>query len=532
MLLPLFLNLAGRRVVLVGGGPVAATKLQQLIAADAAVCVVAPDVIEDIERASASVGVQLVRRAFEASDLDGAWLVVAAATPAVNRAVAHAAETRRVFVNAVDDPANASAFLSGVVRRDGVTIAISTSGEAPGLTALLRQGLDEVLPRRDLATWLREARRQRQQWKAEAVPMEQRRPLLLDAINRLYEAEGLRAQGSGLNPQVSPSPQPSALSPDDVPVIGHVSLVGAGPGDPGLLTRKAIARLRAADLVLYDALIDESLLRYARRAQRFFVGKRAGRHALTQEKINALMIRAARRGRRVVRLKGGDPFVLGRGGEEAQALGAANVPFDVVPGISSAIAAPALAGIPVTHRGIASAFLVVSGHDEQVFAAAVGALAPNGVTLVILMGMARISALAGQLIERGWAHETPAAAVVAASLPGQQTWRGTLADLAGDRIHLALAGPGTVIIGDVVALADVTASTTGTTSGYREGLCQPLTIKPPTDGLGCRLPSRPISTSSSPCSKSTSAGKSRPTSGGCSGSFAVPTVSARPKMPR
>src|SRR5712692_8167647 len=150
---------------------------------------------------------------------------------------------------------------------------------------------------------------------------------------------------------------------------GHVSLVGAGPGDPGLLTRTAIARLRAADLVLYDALIDDRILRYARRAQRFFVGKRAGRHALTQETIHVVMIRAARRGRRVVRLKGGDPFVFGRGGEEMLALQHAGVRFDVVPGVTSVSAAPALAGIPLTYRGVASAFLVVSGHDVQAFAA-------------------------------------------------------------------------------------------------------------------------------------------------------------------
>src|SRR5258707_10197933 len=146
MLLPLFLNLAGRRVVLVGGGPVAAAKLQQLVAADAAVCVVAPQVVGEIERSSASVGVEIVRREFVATDLDGAWLVVAAATPEVNREVARAAETRQIFVNAVDDPPNATAFLSGVVRRDGVTLAISTSGDAPGLSALLREALDAGLP--------------------------------------------------------------------------------------------------------------------------------------------------------------------------------------------------------------------------------------------------------------------------------------------------------------------------------------------------------------------------------------------------
>src|SRR5262245_27163312 len=171
--------------------------------------------------------------------------------------------------------------------------------------------------------------------------------------------------------------------------MGHVSLVGAGPGDPALLTRKALARLRRADLVLYDALVDARIVALARRAQRFFVGKRAGRHALSQQEIHALMIRAAKRGRRVVRLKGGDPFVFGRGGEEAQALQLAGVPYDVVPGITSAVAAPSSVGIPLTHRGLASAFFVVSGHDSEVFTEAVGALRPNHITLVILMGFAR-----------------------------------------------------------------------------------------------------------------------------------------------
>lgn len=235
-------------------------------------------------------------------------------------------------------------------------------------------------------------------------------------------------------------------------VKGHVSLVGAGPGDPGLLTRSAIARLRAADLVLYDALIGERILRYARRAQRFFVGKRAGRHAMTQEAIHALMIRAARRGRRVVRLKGGDPFVFGRGGEEALALQHAGIPYDVVPGISSAVAAPAAAGIPVTHRGVASAFLVVSGHDEQVFASAIGQLQPNGVTVVVLMGLGRSANLACQLIDRGWSRGTPAAIIVNASRPQQQAWRGTLDELAMDRAAIEGDGAGTLVIGDVVAV--------------------------------------------------------------------------------
>ena len=234
---------------------------------------------------------------------------------------------------------------------------------------------------------------------------------------------------------------------------GSVTLVGAGPGDPGLLTRTAAAKLRSADLVLYDALVDERVLGLARRARRFFVGKRAGRHAMSQEAIHALMIRAARRGRRVVRLKGGDPFVFGRGGEEVAALRAAGVPVEVVPGISNAVAAPALAGIPVTHRGIASAFLVVSGHDLDALCASVGGVTPGAATLVVLMGLSRAAGIASVLAARGWALETPAAVIVEASLPAQQVWRGTLGELAADGAAISGDGPGTIVIGEVVSLA-------------------------------------------------------------------------------
>jgi uroporphyrin-III C-methyltransferase len=233
---------------------------------------------------------------------------------------------------------------------------------------------------------------------------------------------------------------------------GHVSLVGAGPGDPGLLTRTAIARLRAAEFVLYDALVDERILRYARRARRFYVGKRAGRHAMTQAAIQALLIRIARRGLRVVRLKGGDPFVFGRGGEEALALQHAGIAYDVVPGISSAIAAPAAAGIPVTHRGVAAAFLVVSGHEEEAFASAIAQLQPNGITVVVLMGLRRSTAIAQLLLDRGWSLGTPAAVIVDASRPNQQVWRGTLETLSADAVSVAGDGAGTLVIGDVVAV--------------------------------------------------------------------------------
>jgi len=197
-LLPLFLNLTGRDVLLVGGGRVAESKLRQLLAAGARVRVVAPAIATSIREPS----VVLVERGFEPADLDGVWLVVAAATPAVNRVVAEAAETRRIFVNAVDDPANATAFLSGVVRRDGVTLAISTSGDAPALTALLRESLDEVLPR-DLAAWVSTARDQRIEWRRTAVPMEARKPLLLRALNSLYRPAADRPDGDHRVPWLS-----------------------------------------------------------------------------------------------------------------------------------------------------------------------------------------------------------------------------------------------------------------------------------------------------------------------------------------
>ncbi len=210
---------------------------------------------------------------------------------------------------------------------------------------------------------------------------------------------------------------------------GFVSLVGAGPGDPDLLTRKAADRLADADLVLYDALVDPATLALAPSAQRVFVGKRAGRPQVRQEFIHWLMIRAARTGKKVVRLKGGDPFVFGRGGEEGLALAAAGISFEVVPGVSSAIAAAALAGIPVTHRGVASGFVVVSGHAEDAYRPILESLAPHSATVVVMMGLGRIEQIAGLLISRGWNAMTPAAVIFGASTSSSSVWTVTLREL-------------------------------------------------------------------------------------------------------
>jgi uroporphyrin-III C-methyltransferase/precorrin-2 dehydrogenase/sirohydrochlorin ferrochelatase len=232
-----------------------------------------------------------------------------------------------------------------------------------------------------------------------------------------------------------------------------VSLVGAGPGDPAFLTRRGAERLAEADLVLYDALVSGELLALARRAHCFFVGKRAGLPSVKQETIQRMLIEAARLGKRVVRLKAGDPFVLGRGGEEALALEAAGIPYEVVPGISSALAAPALAGIPVTHRGLATGFAVVSGHDEAAWAPALASLEPGALTVVVLMGLGGRAAIAARLLERGWPAGTPAAILLAAGTPRAHTWTGTLAGLGAAELPAELGGaPGTLVVGAVAAL--------------------------------------------------------------------------------
>jgi uroporphyrin-III C-methyltransferase/precorrin-2 dehydrogenase/sirohydrochlorin ferrochelatase len=238
-----------------------------------------------------------------------------------------------------------------------------------------------------------------------------------------------------------------------------VSLVGAGPGDPELLTLRGARRLAQADLVLYDALVAPEMLDLAPRARRFFVGRRAGRPGIGQEAINALLIRSARRGQRVVRLKCGDPFVFGRGEEEVLALSAAGVPVEVVPGVSAALVAPSLAGIPLTHRGLSSAFVVVSGHAPDAYGTVFDGLTPDSVTLVVLMGLGARRQIAARLIARGWRRDTPAAIVVGAATPGQRVWTGPLAGLASASLPPGAGdSPGTIVVGAVVSLRRLAAT--------------------------------------------------------------------------
>ncbi|MYD71694.1 MAG: uroporphyrinogen-III C-methyltransferase [Acidobacteria bacterium] len=460
-LFPAFLKLNDRRVLVVGGGRVAASKLRGLLDAGARVTVVAPAIVDAI----ASIpDITVIRRRFEPSDLDGAWLVVAAATPEVNREVARAAGDRRLFVNAVDDPPNASLYLGGVVRRAGATMAISTDGRAPAIAGLLREGLDAVLPETDLERWLAESDRLRAQWRRDGTPMQARRPELLEALIALYGRDGQDGRPEAGMDAGGPGSAPPARTPAH-PVGGFVSLIGAGPGDPDLLTVRGAQRLAEADLVLYDGLVPESTVALATRAQHFSVAKRAGRPAVTQETIHRLMIRGARRGKRVVRLKNGDPFLLGRGGEEALALASAGVPFEVIPGVTAAVAAPGLAGIPVTHRGMTTGFTVVSGHAPEAYEPILRGVAPESMTLVVLMGLRNRERIARTLLDVGWRPDTPAAVVLGAATPGMATWRGRLDALADERFEPAgeaggaspergseTPAPGTIVVGEVARL--------------------------------------------------------------------------------
>lgn len=236
---------------------------------------------------------------------------------------------------------------------------------------------------------------------------------------------------------------------------GFVSLVGAGPGDPELLTLRAVRRLREADIVLYDALVDERVLAEAVKARLLDVGKRAGGQQFRQSTTEQLLVRLARRGLRVVRLKCGDPFVFGRGGEEALTLARAGVAFEVVPGLSSALAGPALSGIPVTHRGQSAAVLVLSGHSLTAAGELLSGVKPGGLTLVVLMAREHRVELARMLLTRGWAAATGAAVIQSASLPGQTVWTGTLTELATPERSAGLdaAAASLLVIGPTVALA-------------------------------------------------------------------------------
>ena len=449
-LYPLFADLSHRAVLVVGGGAVAERKITGLLGAQAQVTVNAPTLTPQLQRWAAEGRIAHRRDAFQESWLDRVWLVVAATSDVeLNRVIATFAGLRRIFVNVVDDAALSSFHVPAVVDRAPLTIAISSGGEAPMLARLLRERLETLLDHSlgALATLAARLRRR----------IRLRHPDLA-ARRRFYESlftgpvATLLRQG---RPEEARQAAEQALATVSAASTGSVVLVGAGPGDPGLLTLRALRALNEADVILHDQLVSAEVLDLARRdAERIEVGKQAGHHHTTQDGIHALLLQHAQAGRRIVRLKGGDPFVFGRGGEELEFLRDHGIPYEVVPGITAAVACAAYAGVPLTHRDHAQSVRFVTAHcqssrDTLDWAA----LAQERQTLAVYMGVAELGELRARLIERGREPSTPFALIENGSRPEQRVITGTLANLAERAAFHAVRSPALLILGEVAALA-------------------------------------------------------------------------------
>jgi uroporphyrin-III C-methyltransferase/precorrin-2 dehydrogenase/sirohydrochlorin ferrochelatase len=449
-LYPLFADLSRRAVLVVGGGAVAERKVAALLGAQAQVTVNAPTLTPQLQRWAAAGRIAHRRDAFREAWLERVWLVVAATSDAeLNRLIATVAGLRRIFVNVVDDAALSSFHVPAVVDRAPLTIAISSGGEAPMLARLLRERLETLLDH-SLGALASLAARLRRRIRLRHPDLAARRRF----YERLFAGPvaSLLRQG---RPDEARLAAERALAAAPAAPAGSVVLVGAGPGDPGLLTLRALRALNEADVILHDRLVSVEVLELARRdAERIEVGKQSGHHHTTQDGIHALLLQHARAGRRVVRLKGGDPFVFGRGGEELEFLRAHGIPYEVVPGITAAVACAAYAGVPLTHRDRAQSVRFVTAHcqssrDTLDWAA----LAQERQTLAVYMGVAELGVLQAQLIGHGRAPSTPFALVENGTRAEQRVITGALANLAERATFHAVRSPALLILGEVAALA-------------------------------------------------------------------------------
>lgn len=427
---PVFLDLRGRTCVVLGDGPLAAEKAAGLRAVGAAVV--------------------HHRRGFRAGDLRGAHLAIdASGDPVAQEAARREADRQRVLLNVVDVAPRCDWIAPAVVRRGPLQIAISTSGESPFLAATVRERLERLFGE-EWGPFTALMGRMRRSLRLHGVSGDRQQ----DAFRRLLRSDAgslLAAAAPGVAEARAAAIETAVLRPEPVTAIGEVVLVGAGPGDAGLITVAGREALMNADVVLHDSLIGAELLELCRAHARVVdVGKRSGRPSTPQDEITARLIDEARRGNFVVRLKGGDPFLFGRGGEEVAALVAHGVPVRVIPGVSSALAAPAAAGIPVTHRGIAASVAIVSGHRADGVNSAVERLAAAADTLVVLMpgDLAPLAArLAGSL-----GAGRPAAVVSGATSVGQRVIRAPLGDIARAARAVGATAPVTLVVGDVVSV--------------------------------------------------------------------------------
>jgi uroporphyrin-III C-methyltransferase / precorrin-2 dehydrogenase / sirohydrochlorin ferrochelatase len=453
---PVFLELAGRRALVIGETAVREGKVEGLLAADVdEVTVVATRPVSRLESLAAlDDRVTIQRRTWRAKDLEGAFVCVASSDdPAERSAIAREARDRGVLVNVMDDIPNCDWAAPSIVRRGELVLAISTGGASPALAKKLRLQLSAMFGEEwaEVLHVLRDVREATLPFLPDIGDRASRWAAALDTA----EAASLIREGRGNDLRERLVRRLLDDAADDQ--RGIVYLVGAGPGDPKLITVRGAEVLGLADVVVYDRLASPALLDLAPpAAERIYVGKEPGRSATPQHDIDVLLVEHALRGRSVVRLKGGDPFVFGRGSEEMLACASAGVRFEVVPGVTSAVAAPALAGIPVTHRGLAQSFAVVTGstaHGDEVDLARV---ATSTDTLVVLMAARKLAETCAELIASGRAATEPAAIVQWAGTPDQRTVVGTLEDLPATAAGARIGPPATLVIGAVVALATAT----------------------------------------------------------------------------
>ncbi|POZ60778.1 siroheme synthase CysG [Chromobacterium alticapitis] len=448
---PIFLKLRQQPCLLVGGGEVALRKARLLLAAGAALTVAAPELAPELAEMAERGELKHLGARYAAEQLAGMRLAVAATDDAaVNRQVAADAEARGILVNVVDD-AEASRYISpAVIDRSPLMVAVASGGSVPVMARQVRARLESLIP----AGYGRLARfgsMFRDAVKARFPDVDSRRRFWETVLEGPLADMVMNGDEAAARTEMEKRIAAGAEAPR-----GAVYLVGAGPGNPDLLTFRALRLMQQADVVLYDKLVAPELLELVRRdAERVYVGKARANHALPQDDINQLMVTLAKQGKRVLRLKGGDPFTFGRGGEEIATLAEQSIPFEVVPGITSASGAAAYAGIPLTHRDYAQSVTFVTGHKQD---GSIDldwqALTRPQQTVVVYMGVSTAAELCQAFVEHGRGADTPAAAVEWATTERQRTVCGTLSSLPGLMASHGIASPALIIVGEVVELAD------------------------------------------------------------------------------
>ncbi|EMH4032079.1 siroheme synthase [Klebsiella oxytoca] len=448
--LPIFADLKQRPVLVVGGGDVAARKVDLLQRAGAEIRIVAQSLSPELEQQRQQGQLLWLGKTFDPPQLDDVFLAIAATDDnALNAAVFAEADKRRVLANVVDDQPRCSFIFPSIIDRSPLVVAVSSSGQAPVLARLLREKLEALLPA-SLGQMAQVAGRWRGQVKQRLASIGERRSFWEKTFGGRFATLVANGQTAQAERQLEQDLQSFAAG--DEGAQGEIALVGAGPGDVGLLTLRGLQVMQQADVVLYDHLVSGEILDLVRRdAERICVGKRAGAHSVIQEETNRLLVELAQQGKRVVRLKGGDPFIFGRGGEELQVAAAAGIPFQVVPGVTAAAGATAYAGIPLTHRDHAQSVTFITGHcrpdgDGLDWAD----LARARQTLAIYMGTMKAADISQRLIAHGRAAETPVAVISRGTRADQQVQIGTLDQLE----HLAQRAPlpALLVIGEVVEL--------------------------------------------------------------------------------